>query len=140
MRILAIDYGGARVGLAVSDPGRSFAFPLRTLPAGAGLIDAIAGVCGAEEVGEIVVGFPRTLAGHVGPQAATVERFVEELRRAVTVPIAFEDERFSTAFAERELAASSARADHDSAAAAAILESYLTRIAHAEHAQCYNFE
>lgn len=134
MRILAIDYGGARVGLAVSDPGRSFAFPLRTLPVDAGLIEAIAGVCGAEEVGEIVVGFPRTLAGHVGPQAATVERFVEALRRAVTVPIAFEDERFSTAFAARELTTSRAYADRDSAAAAAILESYLTRIAHAEHA------
>ncbi len=134
MRILAIDYGGARVGLAVSDPGRSFAFPLRTLRTRAGLVPAIAAVLADEEVGEIVVGFPRTLAGHVGPQAATVERFVEELRRAVTVPIAFEDERFSTAFADRELTTSRVYADRDSAAAAAILERYLTRIAHAEHA------
>lgn len=132
MRILAIDYGGARVGLAVSDPDRSFAFPLRTLPADAGLVAAIAGVCGAEEVGEIVVGFPRTLAGHAGPQAAAVARFVEELRRAVAVPVVFEDERLSTAFVKRELAASPARVDRDSAAAAAILESYLIRIAHAE--------
>lgn len=134
MRILAIDYGGARVGLAVSDPGRSFAFPLRTLRARAGLVSAIAAISAAEEVGEIVVGFPRTLAGHVGPQAAAVERFVGELRRALAVPVVYEDERFSTAFADRELATSSARVDRDSAAAAAILESYLTRIACADHA------
>lgn len=134
MRILAVDHGSARVGLAVSDPGRSFAFPLGTLVADRGLVPAIAAICAAEGVGEIVVGLPRTLAGNSGIQAAAVERFAQALRRAIPVPVVFEDERLSSALAKRERGAARVRADLDSVAAAAILESYLTRRACTGHA------
>lgn len=134
MRILAIDHGRVRVGLAVSDSGRSFAFPFGTLSADRRLVPAIAAICAAEGVGEIVVGLPRTLAGHAGTQAAAVQRFAGALRRAVPVPVVFEDERLSSVFANRELGVGSARADRDSVAAATILESYLTRLARADYA------
>jgi putative Holliday junction resolvase len=104
-RILAIDPGERRIGLALSDELGILATPLCILRLPARLrADALAGIARQHQVVEIVVGFPRTLRGEIGPQARRVERFVEELRTAVDAPVRLWDEQYSTAEAKARLA------------------------------------
>jgi putative Holliday junction resolvase len=117
--VLALDYGAARTGVAVSDATGTLARPLTVVERAADaaglkqLVDLVA----AEEVERVVVGLPLTLRGERGAQVAETERFVEALRAALDVPVESFDERFTTA-----LAASTP----SSRAAAHLLESYLT--------------
>ena len=121
---MALDYGAARTGVAVSDATGTLARPL-------GVVERAATQTGlrrlaelvAEEAPErIVVGLPLTLRGAVGAQAAETARFVEALRGAVAVPVESFDERFTTALAA---SGPSSRAPEDARAAAHLLESYL---------------
>jgi putative holliday junction resolvase len=127
VRVLALDYGRARTGVAVSDPTGQVARPLCVV-ARAATESGIARVVelvrdeGAERV---VVGLPLTLAGEHGEQAQETERFVEALRSALDVPVESFDERFTTDLADQ----SGTRAPRDAAAAAHLLSSYLTRSA-----------
>jgi putative holliday junction resolvase len=125
-RVLALDYGSARCGVAVSDPTGTLATPLpvverpgtkKGLAAVAGLVEEL----GAERV---VVGFPITLAGDEGHQAAEARTFAEKLERRVSVPVELHDERLTTRLAER----TGGEGDADSRAAAHLLDSYLARI------------
>jgi putative Holliday junction resolvase len=103
-RILALDPGERRVGVALSDELGILATPLCILRHRAReRVEAVAGLAHQHQVVEIVVGYPRTLRGEVGPQARRVERFVEELRAAVDVPVRLWDERYSTAEATARL-------------------------------------
>ena len=106
-RILAIDLGTRRIGLALSDPTRSVAVPLRTLAhrERAQALAAIAALAGEHEVGRIVVGWPRNMDGTSGRAAKYAEAFAEALRRLVTVPVGLWDERLSTAAVTREMIA-----------------------------------
>ncbi len=125
-RVLAIDYGTSRVGIAVSDEAGEHSFP-RPAVANTGraaVIAALRDLIQQEGAATIVVGLPLTMRGERGPQAASVERFAAELGRAVAVRVVFEDERLTTALASRFRGAT---ADADSVAAAAILETYLER-------------
>ena len=138
-RILALDPGERRIGVALSDELGMLATPLCILQRrGPDRASAAAELAREHGVVEILVGFPRTLRGEVGPQARRVERFVEELRAAVETPVRLWDERYSTAEAAARLAAtrkpSSGRrgragrlaAPHlDALAAAVILQEYL---------------
>jgi putative Holliday junction resolvase len=138
-RILALDPGERRVGVALSDELGILATPLCILRHRAReRVEAVAGLAHQHQVVEIVVGYPRTLRGEVGPQARRVERFVEELRTAVDVPVRLWDERYSTAEAADLMAATRKRsagrpgragrlaAPHlDAVAAAVILQEYL---------------
>ncbi len=126
MRVLALDHGSARCGVAISDPTGTLATPLpvverpdtkRGLAAVAGLVEEL----GAERV---VVGLPLTLAGDEGHQAAEARTFAEKLERKVSVPVELHDERLTTRLAER----TGGEGDADSRAAAHLLESYLARI------------
>jgi putative pre-16S rRNA nuclease len=108
VKVLALDYGSARTGVAVSDPTGTVASPLE--------------VVRREEVERIVVGLPVTLRGEHGAQAAETERFVERLRAAIDLPVESFDERFTTRLA----AATPSAAPEDAVAAAHLLESYLT--------------
>jgi putative Holliday junction resolvase len=126
MKVLALDYGAARTGVAVSDPTGTIARPLGiVLRAGteAGLAElrALVAEHGPER---IVVGMPLTLRGERGAQAAETDAFVDALRSSVEVPIETYDERFTTTLAEREGGA----ADEDARAAAHLLESYLQSV------------
>jgi putative Holliday junction resolvase len=104
-RILALDPGEKRVGVALSDELGILATPLCILRLRArDRAEAVAGIARQHEVVEIVVGFPRTLRGEIGPQARRVERFVEELRAAVDAPVRLWDEQYSTAEAKARLA------------------------------------
>jgi putative Holliday junction resolvase len=123
---MALDYGSARTGVAVSDPTGTLARPLGVVErAGAesGLAE-LARLVRDEDVERVVVGLPLTMRGTHGEQAAETERFVESLRGVVDVPVEFFDERFTTDLARRTPQASAAV---DSLAAAHLLSDWLER-------------
>jgi putative Holliday junction resolvase len=125
MKVLALDYGAARTGVAVSDATGTLARPLTVVEraaseAGLRQLAELVAVEGAER---IVVGLPLTLRGEQGLQAEETARFVDALRAAVDVPVESFDERFTTALAA---SGPSSRAPEDARAAAHLLESYLT--------------
>ena len=125
MKIVAIDYGSARTGVAVSDPSGTLARPV-------GVIERVGTEAGLERLVEliadegaerVVVGLPLTLRGERGEQALETERFVEALSRAVEVPVEGFDERFTTDLAEQD--PGSRNLPPDARAAAHLLTSYL---------------
>ncbi len=132
-RILAIDYGSERVGLALSDPLRILARPHLTLRNDIHMWDRLKEVVTSEAVVSIIVGMPLNLKGEKGTKAQEVDRFVERLRGEVSVAIEVWDERFTTTMAHQTLRAmgtskSSRRTDKgrvDAMAAAILLQSYL---------------
>lgn len=132
MRVLALDVGGRRIGVAVSDPTGTLARPLTTLTRRGHLEDAavVASLAAREGAGLVVVGLPITLRGEVGPQARAVLAFIDALRDSLTVPVLPWDERLSTAQAEALMRRQGQRPSRqrervDALAAALILQSYL---------------
>jgi len=120
---MALDYGSARTGVAVSDPTGTLARPLSIVErAGteAGLAE-LARLAREEDAERIVVGLPLTLRGERGEQAAETERFAEALRAAVDVPVELFDERFTTDLAQQTAGA----APEDAVAAAHLLSGWL---------------
>jgi putative holliday junction resolvase len=124
VKVLALDFGSARTGVAVSDPTGSVARPVGVVEDAASEqgIARVLALARDEGVELIVVGLPITLRGERGAQAKETERFVESLRAATDVPVDSFDERFTTKLA----VASSSKAPEDAAAAAHLLTSYLT--------------
>ena len=117
MKVLALDYGSARTGVAVSDPTGTLARPVgvvRQVRESDGF-ERLIEIIRIEEPEEIVVGMPLTLRGEHGLQAEETDDFVEELRGAVEVPVETYDERFTSVLADGD----------DAKAAAHLLESYL---------------
>ncbi|MDY7078304.1 MAG: Holliday junction resolvase RuvX [Chloroflexota bacterium] len=136
MRILGLDIGERRVGIAISDPTGTIARPLQTLVRGSRDEDfaAIAALVAERGVGLTVVGQPLSLDGTEGPQARRVARYAESLAAHLPVPVVSWDERFTTVEAEEILLQSHkkknrqharARGKVDAIAAALILQSYL---------------
>ena len=132
MRILAIDHGTKRMGIAVSDELKMIAQPLEYIPAEpfADLLTRLKGILREKEVELIVVGMPRNMDGSYGPAALKVQEFVAALRGAVTIPIRTWDERLTSAQANRFLIEGNVRRDKrkekvDKTAAAILLQSYL---------------
>jgi putative holliday junction resolvase len=124
LRVLALDYGSARCGCAISDPTGTLARPLEAVePPDAAAIADLASSEGAERV---IVGLPTTLGGEEGEQARVSRAFAAELGELLDVPVETYDERLTTRMADRS-AREGARADRDSLAAAHLLESYLAR-------------
>jgi putative Holliday junction resolvase len=128
MRVLALDYGSARCGAAVSDPTGTLATPLEPVlqPAtrkGFGRVLALAADVGAER---IVVGLPLSLSGADSAQTAETRAFAERLQRAVQVPVELYDERFTTRLASH----AGGSASLDSRAAAVLLDEWLTVFGH----------
>ena len=121
MKVLALDYGRARTGVAVSDPTGTIARPLEVV-AGADLA-RIVELIDEHRVERVVVGLPLTLQGERGAQARETEAFIQKLGAATTVPIVLFDERFTTDLAEQTGGVS---ADEDARAAAHLLSGYLT--------------
>lgn len=123
MRVLALDYGAARTGVAVSDATGTIARPLEVVrkaatPAG---LERLRALVAEHEAELVVVGLPLTLRGERGSQALETEEFVGELRKAVDVPVETYDERFTTSLA----AQAPGDLPEDARAAAHLLESYL---------------
>jgi putative holliday junction resolvase len=124
VRVLALDYGSARTGVAISDASGTIARPLGVVEQAAteGGLARLAELVRQQEVERVVVGLPLTMRGGRGEQARETERFVEALRAALGVPVESFDERFTSDLAERD--ENPAAAD-DARAAAHLLTSYL---------------
>jgi putative Holliday junction resolvase len=125
VKIVAVDYGSARTGVAVSDPTGTLARPIGVIErAGtqAGL-ESLVDLIASEGAERVVVGMPLTLRGEVGEQARETERFVDQLRQAVDLPVEGFDERFTTDLAEQD--PGSRNLPPDARAAAHLLTSYL---------------
>jgi putative Holliday junction resolvase len=122
MKVLALDYGSARTGVAVSDPTGTVARPLCVVERAASVagLARLRELVRAEGAERVVVGLPLTLRGTRGEQALETERFVEGLREAVGVPVETFDERFTTTLA-------GPGEGEDARAAAHLLSSYLER-------------
>ena len=123
MRVLALDYGSARCGAAVSDPSGTLATPLAPVlrpgtRKGVGRVAALAAELDAERV---VVGLPLSLAGGDSAQTAEARAFADRLGRVLPVPVELYDERFTTKLARD----AGGRAAEDSRAAAILLEGWL---------------
>jgi putative Holliday junction resolvase len=131
-RLLGVDFGSVRVGLAVSDPDRRIASPLATYERrrkdqdGRYFLELIA----AEEIGLIVVGLPVHLSGHEGAKAMQARAFGRWLAEVTRLPVRFWDERFTTVEAEHHLQAAGLtrkrrKSRRDRVAAQILLQHYL---------------
>lgn len=136
-RILALDYGERRIGVAVSDPTRTIASPLTTLVRRSGKRppwSRIREIIEEREIEEILVGLPLDLAGEEGEWAREVRAFGDELVRRFDLPVSWMDERLSSVRAEEVVRSLGLRKKErerkervDSTAAAIILQDYLER-------------
>jgi len=131
-RVMALDVGERRIGVALSDPTRMLASPLtmiRAVPRSTAL-KRILTLIRDYQVTTLVVGLPLTMNGDIGPQATLVQQFVDELRPLIAIPIAFVDERLTTVAAERmmidlKIKPEQRRARIDEMAASIILQDFL---------------
>lgn len=134
MRVLAVDPGSKRVGVAVSDPTGTIAQPLTTVDAEPHetLAARLAEIATGNEAKRIVVGLPRRLNGTYGPEAKAARELADALRKTSGLPVELVDERLTTVAAERSMLAAGAhrakrRATVDRVAAALLLQSHLDR-------------
>ena len=132
MRVLAIDHGTKRIGLAISDELGVIANPLEFVPAEpfAGFIERLREIIREKQVELLLVGMPRNMDGSFGPAALKVQEFIAVLQSAVAIPIKSWDERLTSAQANRLLIQGGVRRDKrkekvDKMAAAILLQSYL---------------
>jgi putative Holliday junction resolvase len=132
MRVLAIDHGTRRIGLALSDELQIIAQPLEFVPAQPpdAVLERLKSLLQEKDVGLILVGLPRNLDGSEGPAAQAVRAFVAWLKEAVTVPVQTWDERLTSVQANRLLIQGGVRRAQrkekvDQMAAAILLQSYL---------------
>jgi len=132
MRILALDHGTKRIGVAVSDELKMIATPLEYIPAEpfAEFLARLREILREKEVEMILIGLPRNMDGSYGPAALKVQEFVAVLKDALTIPLKTQDERLTTVQAQRFLIQGNVRRDKrkekvDKTAAAILLQSYL---------------
>jgi putative holliday junction resolvase len=130
VRVLALDYGSARCGCALSDPTGTLATPIEAVqrPATRKGFARLTDLVRDRGVEHIVVGLPLSLSGADSAQTKEARAFAARLADAVRVPVDLYDERFTTAIAQR---AAGDRMSEDSRAAAVLLEDWLARHAHA---------
>ena len=130
-RVLALDVGEKRIGVALCDETQTLARPLLTLKRASKKEDfaRLAALCHEHAIGKVIVGLPKTLRGEDGPQAQRVRRYAAELQAVLNLPIEFWDERFSTVGARDLMAAVgrklSSKGEIDAIAATVILQEYL---------------
>jgi putative holliday junction resolvase len=142
-RILGLDAGERRIGVAISDPGRSFALPLESVTVDGRELEAIAGIVRNEAIEAIVIGLPLSLSGEDSDQTQRARDFAERAGQALGVEVHLVDERLSSSQAEGMVADRGSRrgrgrdtrkqrggqgADTDAIAASIILQAYLDRL------------
>lgn len=133
-RILGLDLGTRRVGVALSDPTGTIASALEVIPADsrARITARVSALAGAHDVARIIVGLPKRLDGTEGAEARRARQFAAALQQEIGIPVELLDERLSTAEAERAMLEADAsrsrrRERRDAVAAALILQRYLDR-------------
>jgi putative Holliday junction resolvase len=132
MRILALDHGTRRIGVAVSDETKTIAQPLEYIPAEpfADFLDRLKQLLTEKQVELILIGMPRNMDGSYGPATQKVKAFIDAIKPEVAVPIKTWDERLTSTMANRALLEGNVRRDQrkekvDKMAAAILLQSYL---------------
>jgi putative Holliday junction resolvase len=133
MRIVGIDFGERRIGVAAADDRMRIAIPVATVEAGGDPVEAIVRVAKQERADELVIGLPLSLTGAEGPQAQVVREAVAALEQRLAIPIRLQDERLTTRQAthtmpRKKKGVSRAKAGaptRDAAAAAILLQAYL---------------
>jgi putative Holliday junction resolvase len=140
MRVLGIDYGSKRIGLALSDEMAMIAQPLEFVPAEplSNALERLAAITRERGVGKIVVGLPRNMDGSYGPAAEKARGFVAALQAKVATPIRTWDERLTTVSANRALIAAGMsrqkrKTKVDQTAAAILLQSFLDSESQTDH-------
>jgi putative Holliday junction resolvase len=133
--ILALDFGRARIGVAISDDLQLLAHPLETIPTKERPESRIAKIVDDKNVDHIVAGIPRQMNGRIGTAATEVLQFVEKLRAILPCPVVTWDERLTTVAAHRALRDAGKKTRHtrgyvDQVAAQMILQSYLDSRVH----------
>jgi putative holliday junction resolvase len=135
MRVLALDHGTVRIGVALSDELKMMAHPLEFIPAEPfnGFVDRLKQLIREKEVEQIVVGMPRNMDGSYGPSAEKVRQFIIVLKEIITIPIRSWDERLTSVqanrlMAERGVKTKDKREKVDKMAAALLLQNYLDAI------------
>ena len=131
--ILGVDFGRARIGLAISDELRMLAHPLETIPANEKTPTRVAAIVHDKNVERVVVGIPRLMSGEIGTAAKEALSFVEKLRAILPCDVVTWDERLSTVEANRALREAGkktrqTRSYVDQVAAQMILQGYLDRL------------
>ena len=136
MKILGIDYGSKRVGLALSDEDASFAFPYKIIPNNMELVDSIHNICGTEEVSAIVLGESHDLSGQPNKIMGSIEEFKRNIEAELDLPVYFQKEFMTTIEARgrggKEInnakkITKTRQAPVDASAAALILQRYLDK-------------
>ncbi len=130
VRILALDVGDKRIGLAISDPLGTIAQPFMTIQNNSTCLENIARIVREKEIGEIVVGLPINMNGTPGPRAQEVREFARRVTEAIDIAVVFIDERLTTVEAEKLMISADVSREKrkltiDSVAAAIILEKRL---------------
>jgi putative Holliday junction resolvase len=130
--ILALDFGKARIGAAMSDELQLLAHPLETIPANEKAFSRVMEIVREKKVDHVVTGIPRRMDGQMGTAATEALKFVEKLRAILPCPVLTWDERLTTAAAHRALRDAGKKTCHtrsyvDQVAAQMILQSYLDR-------------
>ena len=131
-RILGLDFGRARIGVAISDELQMLAHPLETIPANEEPASRVAEIVREKQVDHVVAGIPRQMNGQIGTAATEVLEFVEKLRAILPCPVVTWDERLTTVAAHRVLRDAGkktrdTRGYVDQVAAQMILQTYLDR-------------
>lgn len=129
-RLLGLDIGERRIGVAISDEMGMIASPLMTIQTSGNVVQEMRDLIAKYSIPRIIVGLPISLSGREGPQAKTVRAVADRLARELEIPIAYSDERMSSAVAEQALISQKTRRDKrkqhiDNMAAAVILQGYL---------------
>src|SRR5882757_6529442 len=133
-RILGLDFGRARIGVAISDELQMLAHPLETIPANEEPASRVAEIVREKQVDRVVAGIPRQMNGQIGTAATEVLEFVEKLRAILPCPVVTWDERLTTVAANRALRDAGTNTRHtrgyvDQVEAQMILQGYLDRLA-----------
>ena len=121
-KILSIDYGRKRIGLAITDEKKKIVFPYLTLDNNKFALDELKKICAAESVKKIIIGLPIALSSRRTQQTEETKKFIELLKKRFDIPIIEEDERLTSKMAERSLSS-----NKDEIAAMIILQNYLEK-------------
>lgn len=131
-RVLAIDFGTVRIGLALSDPTRTLASPLTVIRAGTTAIQEIAHLAMQHEAGEIMIGLPLSVDGSDSDMTRRVRAFAQQIGAAIPLPVVLYDERYSSMIAQEHMIEAGysrktrrKKGEVDKRAAAAMLQEYL---------------
>ncbi|MDZ7838197.1 MAG: Holliday junction resolvase RuvX [Actinomycetota bacterium] len=125
MRIMGLDIGDKRIGVAVSDENMTMAFPHSVISNDGGIVDNLKKIIKDKNINKIVVGIPRNLKGDIGHQGKKVEAFIEENIKPLGLPVINYDERFTTKICAKEMGKE--KKDIDKFSASIILNDYLSQ-------------